>query len=82
MGAPVELDHDAIRFGDHGTGPLHETPVQMLRRGLIETTQLPPNQPNTTRNRPNLRYQVLADFATLRITVTGKQLDAALIDAH
>jgi DNA replication protein DnaC len=31
---------------------------------------------------PNLREQIVADFATLRVPVTAEQLDAALLDAE
>jgi DNA replication protein DnaC len=41
-----------------------------------------PIRPTKTATSPNLRDQVLADFATLRIPVTADQLDAALTDAE
>jgi DNA replication protein DnaC len=41
-----------------------------------------PTSPTQTATGRNLRDQVLADFATLRIPVTAEQLDAALTDAE
>jgi hypothetical protein len=73
-----------MRFASVTTVPALSTKrrYKCFGAALSKPSNCRPTSPTPHATGPNLRYQVLADFATLRITVTGKQLDAALIDAH